>query len=82
MRLTASPLRLRLASCGQVTLVDSMKTKTEEYTMTDVNIDRTRIRMTEDGEVIVPLEIWERLLKIAEEAEGGSYSPRPWERGS
>ena len=38
--------------------------------MPELIIDRTRIRMTPEGEVIVPLDIWERLLKIAEEAEG------------
>ncbi len=39
--------------------------------MPELIIDRTRIRMTPEGEMIVPLDIWERLLKIAEEAEGG-----------
>ena len=38
--------------------------------MPELIIDRTKIRMTPEGEVIVPLDIWERLLKIAEEAEG------------
>jgi len=33
-------------------------------------IDTTKIRKTPSGEVIVPLDIWERLLKIAEEVEG------------
>lgn len=33
-------------------------------------IDTSRIKKTPSGEVIVPLDIWERLLKMAEEAEG------------
>ena len=33
-------------------------------------IDKARIRITQKDEVIVPRELWERLLKIAEEAEG------------
>ncbi len=33
-------------------------------------IDTTKIRKTPSGEVIVPLDIWERLLKIAEEVKG------------
>ena len=33
-------------------------------------IDKARVRMTQEGEIIVPRELWERLLKMAEEAEG------------
>jgi len=33
-------------------------------------IDISRIKKTPNGEVIVPLDIWERILKIAEEVEG------------
>ena len=33
-------------------------------------IDKTRVRMTSDGEVIVPFDIWEQLLKLVEDGEG------------
>lgn len=38
--------------------------------MPQLAIDKTKVRMTPEGDVIVPLDVWERLLKIAEEVEG------------
>ena len=38
--------------------------------MPQLAIDKTKVRMTPEGEVIVPLDVWERLLKMAEEVEG------------
>ncbi len=38
--------------------------------MQQLAIDKSRIRMTPEGEVVVPFEVWEHVLKIAEEAEG------------